>query len=198
MTWLRTAVFNERPELDEAIAEGLNDSDCRMMARYSDLDNMAERLAKLDADVAIMVLKALDSARVEQLKSVIADNELPVALFADDADPGIIVKLVKADVGAYVYDGFSPERFRAVVAVAVARYVEMRKLRQTADDATRKLEERKAVERAKGLLMSHHKMSEDDAYKTLRQLAMNRGQRIVDTAHNTIDMLEMVGKGASR
>lgn len=194
MGWLKTAVFNEREEMDAVIAEGLQKSDCKLVARYRDLNNLSERVQEIKPDVAIFALASLDVERVSLIKQLIAGNELPVVIFADEMDPGVIVKIIKSDVGAYIYDGLDPERFPAIVALAVARYTEVRKLRQAVESANTKLEERKAIERAKGLLMTHHKLSEDDAYKALRQLAMNRGQRLVDTAHNTIAMLEMIDK----
>lgn len=57
------------------------------------------------------------------------------------------------------------------------------------------LNERKRVERAKGLLMAHRQMSEDEAYKALRQMAMNQGRRLVDVANNVLALAEVLPAG---
>ncbi|WP_427911657.1 ANTAR domain-containing response regulator [Ramlibacter sp. MMS24-I3-19] len=59
------------------------------------------------------------------------------------------------------------------------------------------LSERKVVERAKGLLMAHRHMSEDDAYKALRQMAMNQNRRLLDVATNVLALAEVL-PGLSR
>jgi AmiR/NasT family two-component response regulator len=54
------------------------------------------------------------------------------------------------------------------------------------------LNERKIVERAKGVLMAHRQMSEEEAYKALRQLAMNQGRRLVEVAGNVLSLAEVL------
>jgi hypothetical protein len=54
------------------------------------------------------------------------------------------------------------------------------------------LNERKVVERAKGLLMAHRHMSEEEAYKALRQMAMNQGRRLVEVANNVLSLAEVL------
>jgi Nitrate and nitrite sensing/ANTAR domain len=57
------------------------------------------------------------------------------------------------------------------------------------------LNERKVVERAKGLLMAHRHMSEEEAYKALRQMAMNQGRRLVEVANNVLSLAEVLPSG---
>lgn len=60
------------------------------------------------------------------------------------------------------------------------------------------LNERKVVERAKGLLMAHRQLSEAEAYKTLRQLAMNQNRRLADVAESVLAMAEVLPAPRSR
>ena len=57
------------------------------------------------------------------------------------------------------------------------------------------LHERKAVERAKGLLMAHRQMSEDEAYKALRQMAMNQNKRLIDVANAVLSLADVLPGG---
>jgi response regulator NasT len=74
----------------------------------------------------------------------------------------------------------------------MARFEEMQSLRSELDRARTTLEERKVVDRAKRLLMEKRGMSENDAYKTLRQTAMNRNLRLVDVARNVLDIVDLL------
>ena len=60
------------------------------------------------------------------------------------------------------------------------------------------LNERKLVERAKGLLMAHRRLSEDEAYKALRQMAMNQNRRLVDVAESVLAMADVLPSRALR
>ena len=74
-----------------------------------------------------------------------------------------------------------------------------RRLQEVSDelDAVRtSLNERKVVERAKGLLMAHRQMTEDDAYKALRQMAMNQNRRIVDVAEAVLSLADVLPGGS--
>jgi AmiR/NasT family two-component response regulator len=65
------------------------------------------------------------------------------------------------------------------------------------ETARASLNERKLVERAKGLLMAHRRLSEDDAYKTLRRMAMNQNRRLVDVAQAVLAMADMLTERAT-
>ena len=71
---------------------------------------------------------------------------------------------------------------------------ECQRLRNELAEATLKLSERKLVERAKGILMKSRGLGEDEAYRALRRLAMDRKQRLADVAQQLIDAAEMLGK----
>jgi len=64
------------------------------------------------------------------------------------------------------------------------------------ETARASLKERKTVERAKGLLMAHRRLSEEDAYKQLRRMAMNQNRRLVDVAEALLAMADVLPEGA--
>jgi len=99
---------------------------------------------------------------------------------------------LEAGVAAYVVEGLQPNRVRAVIDVAVARFQAHQALRAQLEEARSALSERKLVERAKGLLMQTRKMSEEEAYRALRRLAMDQGKRLVDVAEAVISMEKLL------
>ena len=100
---------------------------------------------------------------------------------------------MRAGVSAYVVDGLDAARVKSIVEVAVARFDEYRRLRAELVEANLKLSERKLVERAKGILMKSRGMGEDEAYRMLRRMAMDRGKRLGEIAQQVIDMAGLLG-----
>jgi len=84
-------------------------------------------------------------------------------------------------------------RVKSIIEVAVARFSEYQRLRDELAEANQKLEERKLIERAKGILMESRGMSEEEAYRTLRSMAMDRGKRMSEIAKQVIDMADLIG-----
>lgn len=94
--------------------------------------------------------------------------------------------------GAVVAQALGPRLTRSIVDTLQAQ---SRRLQQVSDELTAvraALDERKFVERAKGLLMAHHGVGEDEAYRLLRQTAMNQGRRLVDVARALLDMSDLL------
>jgi len=100
---------------------------------------------------------------------------------------------VAAGVTAYIVDGLAPERIRPILTVAIARFRHQEALLAELDNARGELQERKLIDRAKGLLMQRQGLSEPEAYAKLRKAAMNKGVKLVDIARQMIDMAELLG-----
>jgi response regulator NasT len=110
----------------------------------------------------------------------------PVAMFVDRSDSDMIKAAVESGVGAYVVDGLKKERVKAVVDMAVSRFNAFNDLREELDRARQALDERKVVERAKGILMKERGLSEEAAYALLRKAAMSDNKRVVEIAQAVI------------
>jgi response regulator NasT len=91
-----------------------------------------------------------------------------------------------------VVDGLEPARVRSIIDVACARFDEFQKLRGALAAAEDRLVERKLVERAKGLLMQARGLSEEEAYRALRRMAMDRNKRLADVAQAVVDTAELL------
>jgi len=101
---------------------------------------------------------------------------------------------MEAGVSAYVVKGLAQERVRPVVDVAVAHFNRYHSMREELDRARLSLVERKAVDRAKGLLMEQQGLGEDAAYKLLRKLAMDQNKRIGEVAQDIVTYAKVLKK----
>ncbi len=113
-------------------------------------------------------------------------------MFADDADSNIIQQAIEAGVSAYVVDGLADKRIKPLLEVAIARFRKHQSLKDELSRIKTSLEERKLIERAKGLLMKSKGCDEETAYQLLRKTTMSNNQRLADVAHNLITSIELL------
>ncbi|MEO6353370.1 MAG: ANTAR domain-containing protein [Burkholderiaceae bacterium] len=154
---------------------------------------LQERIAQLQPD--IIIIDAESDARdvLEQIVTATRDAPRPIALFTEDASQSNMKVAMEAGVSAYVVAGLQPERIKPVLDVAMMRFNADQKLRSALSDSKAKLAERKTIDRAKGMLMTRHKLSEQEAYHKLRRLAMDKNLKVVDIAQRILDVAELLG-----
>lgn len=87
---------------------------------------------------------------------------------------------------------FGPHLERSVFGMVQDQARRLQSMSDELDAVRATLKERKVVERAKGLLMAHRHMGEDDAYKALRQMSMNQGKRLVDVAQAVLSLADVL------
>ncbi|RDK11626.1 ANTAR domain-containing response regulator [Cupriavidus lacunae] len=139
-----------------------------------------------------MLIIASESAARDTIEHVCVSTQhapRPIVLFTDNDDSQRIKAALTAGITAYIVDGLRAERVKTVLDVAYARFELDQQLRAELDATRLKLAERKVVERAKGLLMQARGLSEEEAYKRLRGMAMERGLKLVDAAQRVIDVM---------
>ena len=113
-------------------------------------------------------------------------------LFTEDNDTSHVRDAIAAGVTAYVVAGMAPERVRPVLDVALARFHHEEGMRRELADARLQLSERKTIDRAKGILMNRHGMSEEDAYSRLRKTAMDKGLKLADVAQRILEVADLL------
>ena len=170
------------------VAEGLSDEPPEDVRRAAAFD--PGQAADFDPDVIVIACDSSDRTAFESLRSATADNPRPVVMFVDRSAPGLAAAAVASGVAAYVVDGLSASRVRPVLEVAISRFQLMQKLRADLHKAQADLAARKAIERAKGLLMKERGIDEQEAFGALRKLAMDTGRPLGAVA---ADMVAFAG-----
>lgn len=150
------------------------------------------KVASLQPDLVMIDTESPSRDVLEQVVIVSQNEPRPIVMVSDDGQPNAIRAAIKAGVSAYVVEGIDGAKLEAVLAVAQARFEEDQALKEQVRMAENKLNERKTVERAKGMLMQLRGMSEGDAYGAMRKMAMDRNIRIVDVAEKLLSMNELL------
>lgn len=154
---------------------------------------LPDRLAQIQPDMIIVDAESEARDTLEHVVMATRDARRPIVLFTNDGDTRHVKEAIAAGVTAYVVAGLAPERVKPVLDVAMARFQHEEELRRELADARSRLDERKTIERAKGILMKRQCCSEQDAYERLRKTAMDKGLRLAEVAQRVIDVAEMLG-----
>jgi two-component system, response regulator / RNA-binding antiterminator len=190
---VRVLVVDESPEGAELLREALAGAGYEVAASLSSPLTLLKAIETLRPDVIVIDTESPSRDVLEHLVVMSQHTPRPVVMFASDAQPAKIREATRAGVSAYVVNGLNPERIKAIVDVAVARFDEMQSLRAQLAEANRKLSDRKLVDRAKGLLMKTRGLDEDAAYSLLRKMAMDRKLKLADVAQKLLDAADLLG-----
>ena len=154
---------------------------------------LAERLAQLQPDMIIVDAESEARDSLEHVVMATRNARRPIVLFTNDNDTSHVKDAVAAGVSAYIVAGLSPDRIRPILDVAMARFEHEQGLRQEWAQAKTELQDRKVIDRAKGLLMQRQSLSEEAAFARLRKAAMDKGLRMAELAQRMLDTAELLG-----
>jgi response regulator NasT len=184
---LRVLLVDSDPERAAAVEAGLSAVGCTVVAIASGTRSLTRQVRDTGAEVIVCGLDDPSRDELEGMRALHRDEPRPVILFAEKAEPEQIEEALAAGVSAYVVEGMAPARLRPVIEVAIRRFRAHQALRAELAAARRDLEERKLVDRAKALLMERHRLTEPEAFRRLRRMAMDRGLKIAALAARVLD-----------
>ena len=185
-------VIDESQQRAVEICTGLIQAGHQVAAVLPSALELVARIEEIKPDIILIETESPSRDTLEHLGVMNRDMPRPVIMFSQDDDQDTIRSAIRSGVAAYVVDGFDIDRLRPVVDVAVAHFEEHLALRQELAETSRKLSERKVIEKAKGILMKSRGMDEEAAYGALRKLAMERSQPLAKVAGNVVDMAELL------
>jgi response regulator NasT len=184
-------------EPDEARARGIAealaiDGGCRVVI-LADASGLARRIAEIDPDVVLIDMENPSRDVIEDLSLAAGPRDRAVALFAPGGDTAVMRAAIEAGVSAYVAEGVRPGVLRPVIDLAIAQFGQMHRLRVELETTRRALEERKLIDRAKGILMRARGLSEDEAYALLRKTAMDQKKKLAEVAAALVTAAGLLG-----
>lgn len=143
-------------------------------------------------DIIVLNLYSPTQTILNAILDINRSHSIPVIMFAEDQDTETINRVIKAGISAYIVDGYEAKRIKAIIDIAIARFKEHQSLKIELEKTKTKLEERKLIDRAKGILIKSQGFTEDEAYHALRKLAMDRNIAIGEMAKNVISMADLL------
>ncbi len=189
---LTVVVVEQNHDRAIAIVDALKESGEVDVFVIGAVSGLARKIATHSPDIVLIDIDNPSRDMLEELTIASGPMERPVAMFVSGAAGGLAKAAVEAGVSAYVVDGLQAERIKPVIDIAIARFQVLRQVRTELAETRRALEERKVIDRAKGLLMKAKGIQEDEAYAMLRKTAMNQNRRVADVAEALVTASELL------
>lgn len=189
----RDAALAGQARRSAALRIGLLESGYDLIASLPADVFLPERIAQMQPDLIIVDSESDARDVLEHIVIATRDARRPIVLFTEDDAPTSMDAALEAGVSAYIVAGLQAERIKPVLDVALARFRREQKLLGELQDTRQKLAERKIVDRAKGLLMTRYRLTEEQAYQRLRSMAMNKNLKLAEIAQRLIDVEDLLG-----
>jgi response regulator NasT len=188
---LKIVIVDENPIRAAILEDGLREAGHVNVARIENRTGLLARIYAIDPDVILIDLENPSRDELEQMFQMSRAVKRPVAMFVDQSDTASIQASVDAGVSAYIVGYLQKDRIKTILDLCISRFNAFSRLQDELDRAKSALEERKVIDRAKGILMKAKNMSEEDAYALLRKTAMNEKKKIAEVAQSVIIASEM-------
>jgi two-component system, response regulator PdtaR len=156
------------------LSEMLADEGFQVVGEAGDGVQAVQLARELRPDLVIMDVKMPKKDGIDAAAEIVAEQIAPVVILTAFSQRDLIERARDAGAMAYVVKPFSQSDLLPAIELAVARHAEMVALRAEVSDVTDRLEARKIIDRAKGLLMVNQKMSEPEAFRWIQRTAMDR------------------------
>jgi two-component system, response regulator / RNA-binding antiterminator len=189
---LKIVIVDESPVRAAILEEGLREAGFHNVETLGEMRNLLKRIYAIDPDVILIDLENPSRDVLEQMFQVSRAVRRPVAMFVDQSDTASIEASVDAGVSAYIVDGLKKERIKSILDLCVSRFNAFSRLQQELERARSDLEDRKSIDRAKGLLMKSKNLTEEQAYALLRNAAMRENKKIAEIARAIVTAAELL------
>jgi len=157
-------------------------------------DEAVELTTSLQPDLAILDVKMPGIDGIEAARQITAQHRVPVLILTAFSQRNLIEEARDAGVAAYLVKPFQRGELVPAIEVALARFEELRaieeehaRLSEEVASLEDKLDTRKVIDRAKGVLMDQHGMAEAEAFSLIQKTAMSRRTRMAVVAQEVLD-----------
>ncbi|HAO39522.1 MAG TPA: ANTAR domain-containing protein [Afipia sp.] len=188
----KIVIVDESPIRAAILKEGLRDAGFTSVEHITEMHNLLARIYRIDPDVILIDLENPSRDILEQMFQVSRAVRRPIAMFVDQSDAASIQQSVEAGVSAYIVDGLKKERIKPILDLCISRFNAFSKLQDELDRTKSALEDRKILDRAKGLLMKAKGLTEEEAYVLIRSTAMREKKKIGEIAQSVITAAELL------
>ena len=188
----KIVIVDESPIRAAILQEGLREAGYTEVVHISEMQSLLARIYALDPDIIVIDLENPSRDSLEQMFQVSRAVRRPIAMFVDQSDAASIQASVDAGVSAYIVDGLKKERIKPILDLCVSRFNAFARLQDELDRTKNALEERKVIDRAKGILMKLKGLTEEEAYVLMRSTAMREKKKIGEIAQSILTASELL------
>lgn len=182
MDGLRIAIADDEARMRDYLWSSLERLGHRVVAAAKTGQELVAECRDKHPQLVITDIKMPDLDGIEAAAEICQDEPVPVILVSAFHDADYIARASRNHILAYLIKPIKDTDLEPAIAVAMERFREFETLKREARDSKQALEDRKMIERAKGILMQRSGLSEPDAFRRLQKLASSRSQKLVEIA----------------
>ncbi len=161
------------------------------------VDEIADAIARDDPDLSLVVVHQDDEHALELIEEIGEFSNGPVVAVLTEEDPEFVARAARRGIHSYARQE-TPTSMQSAIEIALRRWEERRDLRDDLQRLKSALERRAVIERAKGILMERHTISEGEAFQRLREHARANNRTVVDVSASVLEghaLLPKAGPG---
>jgi response regulator NasT len=147
---------------------------------------LVEKSLELSPDLVITDVKMPDMDGIDAAAEIHRAQLVPVILVSAHADPALVERAAAHHVLAYLVKPIKKEDLEVAITIAMSRFDEFQALRKEATDLRQAIEDRKLVERAKGIVMKRTGLDEEAAFRRLQKLSRDQSRKLVEIARGIL------------
>jgi response regulator NasT len=179
---LRIAVADDEPDVRDYFRRILPRLGHQVVAVARTGRELIEQCRATRPDLVITDIKMPDLDGIEAAGALGRDGPVPVILVSAYHQPQLFARAQGEHILAYLVKPAKQSDLEAAIAIAMQRFEQFQALRREAADLRQALEERKVIERAKGLLMKQLGLDEKEAFRRLQTLARDSNRKMVEVS----------------
>ncbi|MCG7600090.1 ANTAR domain-containing protein [Halomonas sp. McH1-25] len=191
---IRVLIVDTKDERSQALERALAEAGFEVVSTVDEQDDLYSTMEALQPD-AVIVDAALPSRdTLEHLGQLGRRYPKPMIMLAEEETPDLTQQATRAGVSAYVIDSISPALVRSMLNVSISSFESFRALKGELSRTQETLAQRRAIDRAKAMIMELRGLGEDAAYQYMRKTAMNRRMTIHELAQELLSATGNKGK----
>ena len=183
---LRIVIADDEPDMRDYFQKALPRLGHQVVGVARNGRELVEQCRALQPDLVLTDIKMPDMDGIDAAVHLYQERPVPVILVSAFHDAGLIARAEADHILGYLVKPIKQADLGPVIGLAMRRFEQFEALRREAADLRQALEDRKVIERAKGIIMRRLAVGEDDAYRRLRKLASDRNRKLVDLAQTIV------------
>ena len=189
---LKVMLLKDATHRLEWVTQSLQDAACEVVHFSGSIMAMEVAIEREQPDVIMIDTESPSRDTLEHICLYSQVCPQPIVVFTDDHDTEKLRQALRAGVASYVVSGLSAERLRPILEAAITRHEIQTGIAQELSQAKATLQEQQQINQAKRYLIKQG-LSEEEAYRSLRKLAMDTGSSLSDAASKVVRLEYLPG-----
>src|SRR5579864_364961 len=190
---IRIAFAEDEPDMREYLEKTLPLLGHQVVVSAKNGRELVEKCRTAKPDLIISDIKMPDIDGIDAARTIFQERPVPVILLSAHSEPELIARADNDYVFAYLVKPIKETDLNPAIGLAMKRFEQLQALRKEASDLRQALEDRKLIERAKGVLMKRAHIGEHDAFRRMQKLASSKRQKLVEIAQMILAVEEVSG-----